>query len=208
MAERNSATIELDEASKKLLKILKKGESLTVEEVVSRAMRRFNFKRHEAARALYKLREKGLVVFIDPHPPTRFDKYLFSSRATWFWLLALAVILTDLTIYILSSFPVFKYVRYILGSLFVLYLPGAALIELLYPKREDLSQLERLALSLGLSLALVPLVGLILNYTPWGIRLDPIVISLTFLTLALALGAVYRKYTYHLLAHRGALSGG
>lgn len=93
-----------------------------------------------------------------------------------------------------SPFVYLVYLRYIFGSLFVLYLPGAALIELLYPKPSDLSQLERLALSIGLSLALVPLVGLILNYTPWGIRLDPIVISLSMLTLAFGLGAVVRKF--------------
>ncbi|HDI31760.1 MAG TPA: DUF1616 domain-containing protein, partial [Thermofilum sp.] len=72
----------------------------------------------------------------------------------------------------------------------------------LYPRRGDLTQLERVALSLGLSLAIVPLIGLILNYTPWGIRLDPIITSLTLLTIILALGAVYRKYTYHLLVNR------
>jgi len=33
--------------------------------------------------------------------------------------------------------------------------------------------------SVGLSLAVVPLIGLILNYLPWGIRLGPIVVSLS-----------------------------
>ncbi|HPC28222.1 MAG TPA: DUF1616 domain-containing protein, partial [Candidatus Methanomethylicus sp.] len=52
------------------------------------------------------------------------------------------------------------------------------------------------ALSIGLSLALVPLTGLVLNYTPWGIRLDPIVVSLSLLTVGLALGAAVRKLGY------------
>ncbi|MEM2179169.1 MAG: DUF1616 domain-containing protein, partial [Candidatus Methanomethylicaceae archaeon] len=81
-----------------------------------------------------------------------------------------------------------------LGSLFVLFLPGYSLIEALYPREEELSPLERLALSIGLSLAIVPLVGLILNYTPWGIRLDPIITALSFLTLGLLLISSYRKY--------------
>jgi uncharacterized membrane protein len=41
---------------------------------------------------------------------------------------------------------------------------------------------------------LVPLVGLLLNYTPWGIRLNPIVVSLTLLTVGLAMVALARKY--------------
>jgi uncharacterized membrane protein len=83
-----------------------------------------------------------------------------------------------------------------------MYLPGAALIELLYPRRRDLRIFERLALSIGLSLALVPLVGLFLNYTPWGIRLIPITLSLMILTTVLALLAVSRKHSFHLLAFR------
>jgi uncharacterized membrane protein len=38
--------------------------------------------------------------------------------------------------------------------------------------------IERVALSFGLSIAVVPLIGLGLNYTPWGIRLEPILLSL------------------------------
>jgi uncharacterized membrane protein len=45
-----------------------------------------------------------------------------------------------------------------------------------------------------MSIALVPIVGLILNYTPWGIRLTPITISLLALTLVFATMAVVREY--------------
>jgi uncharacterized membrane protein len=53
--------------------------------------------------------------------------------------------------------------------------------------------IERLALSFGLSIAVVPLIGLGLNYTPWGIRLTPVVISLAFFTLAMAASAFWRR---------------
>jgi uncharacterized membrane protein len=72
------------------------------------------------------------------------------------------------------------------------------LIEALYPRREDLESLERLALSIGLSLAIVPLIGLFLNYTPWGIRLAPITISLATFTEAMAIAA-NEKYRYYTL---------
>jgi uncharacterized membrane protein len=63
-----------------------------------------------------------------------------------------------------------------------------------------LESLERLALSIGLSLAIVPLIGLLLNYTPWGIRLTPITISLATFTEAMALIALARKYRYYELS--------
>jgi len=203
LAKRDSSTRtieELDEKCKLLLDVIDERREVSVQDVVSRAVRK-GFKDYEAARALHKLKMKGLVDLMDPEPPRRFTSYLTSSRCTWFWLLTFIVILTILTIYVFPQITPFIYLRYALGSIFVLYLPGASLIELLYPKEHDLSQLERVALSIGLSLALVPLTGLALNYTPWGIRLDPVVAALSVLTVALALGAAFRKYLYHKLKH-------
>jgi uncharacterized membrane protein len=62
-----------------------------------------------------------------------------------------------------------------------------------------LESLERLALSIGISLAIVPLVGLLLNYTPLGIRLTPIVISLAAFTETMAFIALERRYRYYKL---------
>jgi uncharacterized membrane protein len=45
-----------------------------------------------------------------------------------------------------------------------------------------------------MSLALTPIVGLILNYTPWGIRLTPIVLSLLALTIVFATAAIIREH--------------
>jgi uncharacterized membrane protein len=75
----------------------------------------------------------------------------------------------------------------------VLFLPGYALLAALFPRRTDLGLGERAALSVGLSVALVPLIGLVLNYTSWGIRLVPVAISLEILTLALGLVAHGRR---------------
>ena len=56
-----------------------------------------------------------------------------------------------------------------------------------------MSGIERVALSFGLNIAVVPLIGLILNYTPWGIRLYPVLISLTVFILAMSGIAWYRR---------------
>lgn len=53
--------------------------------------------------------------------------------------------------------------------------------------------IERAALSIGLSIAIAPLAGLILNFTPWGIRLVPIMVSLSvFTAVATAVAAIRR----------------
>ena len=83
--------------------------------------------------------------------------------------------------------------RVVLGLPFVLFFPGYALITALFPGRDDLDGIERVALSFGLSIAVVPLLGLILNYTPWGIRLHPILITLLAFTFIMSVIADYRR---------------
>ncbi|WP_332448503.1 DUF1616 domain-containing protein [Methanoculleus sp.] len=86
-----------------------------------------------------------------------------------------------------------SFLRILFGVAMVLFIPGYALIAALFPSKGDLDGIERVALSFGLSIAVVPLIGLALNYTPWGIRLDPILASLTLFTLAMTAIAWYRR---------------
>ena len=156
--------------------------------------------RPEAAQEVYAQMEAGEIRFVDPNPPTTIQGYLLSLYSAWFWLVAGALVSMALTFYVLPQRPPVTWIRVALGFLASLYLPGYTFIEALYPKKDELEELERFALGVGLSLALTPLVGFVLNYTPWGIRLDPITVALTLLTLALGLVGVYRKYQYHLLS--------
>ncbi|TKX63403.1 DUF1616 domain-containing protein, partial [Halorubrum sp. SP9] len=59
---------------------------------------------------------------------------------------------------------------------------------------QGIDGIERVALSFGLSIAIVPLIGLVLNFTPWGIRLAPVVLSVTVFTLACVSIAARRRH--------------
>ncbi|MDK2974033.1 MAG: hypothetical protein PWP08_404 [Methanofollis sp.] len=83
--------------------------------------------------------------------------------------------------------------RAVFGLPMVLFIPGYALIAALFPAKDDLDGIERVALSFGLSIAVVPLIGLALNYTPWGIRLDPILTALVIFTVAMLAVAHWRR---------------
>ena len=105
--------------------------------------------------------------------------------------------------------------RVVLGLPFVLFFPGYALVAVLFPEAgsdtaatgdaadeaedstlregDGIDGIERVALSLGLSLAVVPLVGLVLNFTPWGIRLTPILFGISALTLGFVALAARRR---------------
>ncbi|HXX73176.1 MAG TPA: DUF1616 domain-containing protein [Candidatus Acidoferrales bacterium] len=105
----------------------------------------------------------------------------------------------NLLIYAVPSGSPWVVFRWVLGSVFVLFIPGYATVEALFPETGELNSLERFALSIGLSLALAPLIGLFLNYTPWGIRLAPIVISLTIISLGMVLVSLVRRYFHQSL---------
>jgi uncharacterized membrane protein len=84
-------------------------------------------------------------------------------------------------------------IRATLGIPFILFFPGYLLISALFPSATDLGGIERLALSIGLSLAVVPLIGLALNYTVWGIRLVPVLLSLFVFTILMSVLSLYRR---------------
>lgn len=78
--------------------------------------------------------------------------------------------------------------RLLIGFLAVLFAPGYALVSALFPRRrtghgvfpdfddgrfpdvEDVTIVERLLLAVGLSVCLVPLIGLAIHFSPWAIR--------------------------------------
>ena len=182
----------LEEVIKKVARE-RKGVGLSefIKEVASRAKISYD----RASYYTYLAWKKGIIDILPEKLPKTFPQYFLSIESLWFHILFVFVVSTILLALYVTKPPLI-YLRYVFGSLYVLYVPGAVLLEALYPRGEELEPLERLALSIGLSLALVPLVGLILNYTPWGIRLVPIIISLALLTLSLAIIALYRKYIY------------
>lgn len=81
--------------------------------------------------------------------------------------LVLIIFLNVLLALILIFIPD-NFIRILLGVPFVIFIPGYVLVSVLYPKRE-IDNLERFALSFGLSFAVDIIIALALNFTPWGI---------------------------------------
>ncbi|KKH16887.1 DUF1616 domain-containing protein [Methanosarcina mazei] len=106
-------------------------------------------------------------------------------------LVAGLVILTDIIVLI----PVLNesFIRIVLGLLLVLFLPGYALVALLFPAKNGLEGVERAALSIGMSVAIVPLTGLALDNTSFGIREMPLLASLSVFIILACAGAYIRR---------------
>lgn len=107
----------------------------------------------------------------------------------------LVVALLSLVVGSLGAFApaALAFARIPLSLAFLLLAPGYALMAALFPQAGAIDGDDRLALTLGLSVIAVPLLGLLFNYLPWGIRLAPMSLGLTALILLALLLALYRR---------------
>ncbi len=123
-----------------------------------------------------------------------FYRYITRNYASLpFWSVVAITALLLVSFYLSPSSGPWSMIRFIVGGAFILIMPGFSILQLLLPAK-DISNLERFALSMGLSLALVPLIGLLFAYTPLGIRLYPVVIFLSLLSNSISAIGTYRKF--------------
>lgn len=150
----------------------------------------------ETADLVWRLVKRGRVDVEDLPPATgSLLEYLgFWERNLWFYASLAVSLLNVLVVFTVPPELPLVILKWVLGSVFVLLVPGYLALEALFPKGRELDGVERFALSVGLSLALIPLVVLLLNYTPWGIGLVPIAVSLTILTFGLAFVGLGRRF--------------
>jgi uncharacterized membrane protein len=74
-----------------------------------------------------------------------------------------------------------------------MFVPGYAFIAAIYPRKDDLGNLERFLLSAIFSIVLVPLLGYLFNFTTWGIRFDTMVFTTTAIIAAGTTLALIRR---------------
>jgi len=107
-------------------------------------------------------------------------------------------ILWSLLILPVTLLNVENILRIIIGLPILLFIPGYLLIFILFPMKNDgnrIDGLERIGLSFGFSIALVSLLGLVLNFTPGGIQLISVLLSVFLLIESFGLIALYRWKT-------------
>ena len=179
-----------------LLKLVQEKKPANVQQLVDLTKSETGFvHEQEILQHIIRLESQGKLTLKEPliRTPTELSTYLKTIGVAWYWVTIILATTTALTVFTIQgdSNPL-MYIRTILGVIFVTFLPGYSLIKFLFPKKE-IDHIERTALSIGISLALVPITGLTLSYTPWGIQTAPITISLLFLTILFATAAIIRQ---------------
>jgi len=139
------------------------------------------------------------ILIREPVPYGRFLDYLLSPLSIWFWELVVATLASIGLVSASSGLAL--YLRYIFGALLVLFLPGYSLVGFIYSRKEDLDYLTRISVSFVMSLATTTLIGLALNFTPFGITLFAVASSLSTVTIGLLFLTALKKYSYYRLAN-------
>ena len=84
-------------------------------------------------------------------------------------------------------------IRIVLGIPFVFFCPGYVIIVALFPRKEQLDTIERIVLSFGLSIAVLTLLGMVISYTPWGLKLEAVLYSIASLVFIMSVVAYIRR---------------
>jgi uncharacterized membrane protein len=97
-----------------------------------------------------------------------------------------------LLIAVVTFFPS-NVMRIIFGFPLSLFFPGYTLMAAVFPRKESITGTERVVLSFGLSIAVIPIILLLLNYSPWGLRVESILYSVASFVFIMSFVAWFRR---------------
>ena len=199
----NSTT---DELTQTILRMVDEKSPQTVQELVAFVQEKGVWADKEVVDIVIKLQSESKIRLNSSSFAVSLNllSYMQSNQALWYRATVIVSILTLVFAFLISeNFYPWSYIRNVLGLIFVLWLPGYTFIQLLFPvnapKTEtstNLSRVDRIALSIIMSMALVALIGSVLNFTPFGINIITIILSLLVFSLVSATAAVIREYSF------------
>jgi hypothetical protein len=187
-------------AKSTILKIVQEKKPETVRELISIANNETRLKEKDLLHIIQNLQEEKKFEFYELAFPESTLEYLFSQRGLWFWFTVVLSTLSLCLLFIPESLPLL-YLRNVIGLIFVFYLPGYTLTKVLYPisvplkmRSITLDSIERLAISIGLSLTLTPIIGLTLYLLQLGLNILLITLSVFIVVFVFALFGISREY--------------
>jgi uncharacterized membrane protein len=145
---------------------------------------------HDAAR---RLERRGEINLSEKKISSSFVRNLADVEVNapfWIAMLSCAAILVT------GSFPedaIWFELRQVSTAVFLFVIPGYVMTNA-FIARNRLSYVERITVSVGLSLAVVALVGIVLAYGIAGIKQQPVIISLVTLVTVLAFVGAYKDF--------------
>ena len=187
MVQRQVEEIERERVVERMvLDIIRKQECRKVKDIVKVIQQHDkSLTPQEILFTIQQMKHDHKITLSDKHTQGSLLKFIVKpSFLSSLWPLLIAV--TTLTlIYLTPQVEPWSFLRLLCSAVLVLLAPGYMFINILFEPK-SLNSLERMSLSVLCSIAITALLGLILNYGPWGIRLDTITVSLSIISVVLA----------------------
>ena len=179
-----------------ILKVISERKPKSIEQLVSILKDTVECQEKVLFAQITKLQDEGVLKLEAERNSSSFS--LFSSH--WYLLtIALGVIAVVFVFTIPQNAYPWIYVRNIFGLIFVFFVPGYAFVRAFFPRSvgdtsvKSIEIIEKVALSVGLSIAIVSIVGLALYYSPFQLDLSAIVVSIFVLASIFATTGLLRE---------------
>ena len=105
----------------------------------------------------------------------------------------IAIMVSSPIIIALVLWTSFDLINLVLSSIFILFFPGYILVSSLFVKDNELDVVERGTYAFLFSMIVSGFVGLVLNFTSYGISLTPILVVLLFFNESMSVVTIYRR---------------
>lgn len=192
---------EYNAVERQIIDIVKSGHAPKGSELVEIIVNELKINEEDAINLLFELEDKEKIIFVDINNniPDNLQEYVLSSYAYWYWAVITVSLLSVFSVFFLpTDISNLNYVRYVFGSVYVLFLPGYCIYKIIY-LGEEVSTTKLILFSIGISVSLISILGLIMNYSPWGLHQAPLVIIEFLLILTLSSIGIIREHNYKLL---------
>ena len=192
----------ISELTKKILYLIDNKKPQSVQELSDMLKKQHGLTEYEILALLLKLQADGTINLKDSKVKNNFVEYLVSTETIWYWAtIAIGIFATLLFFFISITVSPLIYLRNIMGLFLVLFLPGYVIVRILFSidvitktQHKQTQSVQRVALSIGTSAVLITIIGLLVYYTPWGLDLAIVVLSLFVLTSVLATAGLVNEY--------------
>ncbi len=148
--------------------------------------------------AIDALEHDGVIDLKMPRFESFRDFFLDVSWNSDFFVVLSIAATSGLLYFVATGLP-WRLLQIVPGVLLVFYLPGHSFLKIVLASRE-LQPLERIVLEIGTSIVLIMLMGLLLNFSGFGLLSASALASVTVFNTIMALWASYHHYSTMALA--------
>jgi len=149
------------EAAETIIRIVKERKPKTVKQLATLVKDKLHIPEQEIVEFIIRLQSEGKISLTKQPRQTspNLTAYLKTEQAVWYWITIAVSTATAAFVFIIpEDFYPWVYIRYVLGTIFVLWLSGYTFIKTLFPVKppikkseKGLDTIERIALSLGIA---------------------------------------------------------